>query len=66
MIAPNVTGQVIEMHKTSKLRFSRSRRPPVLQLPPIFRPLIEAGLPDMISQNFVALFAPAGTPKAHY
>jgi tripartite-type tricarboxylate transporter receptor subunit TctC len=63
MITPNVTGQVIELNKTGKLRILAVTTPTRVAAAPDIPTAIEAGLPNMISQNFVALFAPAGTPR---
>jgi tripartite-type tricarboxylate transporter receptor subunit TctC len=63
MITPNVTGQVIELNKTGKLRILAVTTATRVAAAPDIPTAIEAGLPNMISQNFVALFAPAGTPR---
>jgi tripartite-type tricarboxylate transporter receptor subunit TctC len=63
MITPNVTGQVIELNKTGKLRILAVTTPTRVAAAPEIPTAIEAGLPNMISQNFVALFAPAGTSR---
>jgi tripartite-type tricarboxylate transporter receptor subunit TctC len=63
MITPNVTGQVIELNKTGKLRILAVTTLTRVAAAPDIPTAIEAGLPNMISQNFVALFAPAGTPR---
>jgi len=63
MITPNVTGQVIELHKTGKLRILAVTTPTRVGAAPDIPTAVEAGLPSMVSQNFVALFAPAGTPR---
>jgi len=63
MITPNVTGQVLELNRTGKLRILAVTTPTRVAAAPEIPTAIEAGLPNMISQNFVALFAPAATPK---
>jgi tripartite-type tricarboxylate transporter receptor subunit TctC len=63
MITPNVTGQVIELNKTGKLRILAVTTATRVAAAPDIPTAIEAGLPNMISQNFVALFATAGMPK---
>ena len=64
LFLPNVTGQVVELHQTGKIRLlalnSATRHP---KLPDVAT-AAEAGLPGMITQNFFAIFAPAGTPQA--
>ena len=64
MITPNVTGQVIELNKTGKLRILAVTTSTRVAAAPEIPTAIEAGLPNMISQNFVALLAPAATPKS--
>jgi tripartite-type tricarboxylate transporter receptor subunit TctC len=63
MITPNVTGQVIELNKTGKLRILAVTTAARVAAAPAIPTAIEAGLANMISQNFVALLAPAATPK---
>ncbi len=63
MITPNVTGQVIELHKTGKLRILAVTTAARVVAAPEIPTAVEAGLPGMISQNFIGLFAPAGTPR---
>jgi tripartite-type tricarboxylate transporter receptor subunit TctC len=61
MITPNVTGQVIELHRTGKLRILAVTTARRVVAAPEIPTAVEAGLPGMISQNFIGLFAPAGT-----
>jgi tripartite-type tricarboxylate transporter receptor subunit TctC len=63
MITPNVTGQVIELHKAGKLRMLAVSSPTRLAAAPDIPTAIEAGLPDMVSINLIGLFAPARTPR---
>jgi tripartite-type tricarboxylate transporter receptor subunit TctC len=63
MIVPNITGQVIELHKAGKLRMLAVTTPTRVSAAPDILTAVEAGLPGMVSQNFIALFAPTGTPK---
>ncbi len=60
----NVTGQVLELHRTGKLRMLAMTSPARLAQLPEVPTAIEAGYPDMVSQIFGGLFAPKGTPKA--
>jgi len=64
MAVPNVTAQIIELHRSGKLRMlavtSPRRLAAVLEIPTA----VEQGLPGMVSQNFIGLFAPARTPPA--
>jgi tripartite-type tricarboxylate transporter receptor subunit TctC len=64
IVFANVTGQIIELHRTGKIRIVAVTTPKRLVGAPDIPTAVEQGLPDMISQNFIGLFAPAGTPKA--
>ena len=61
---PNVTAQIIELHRAGKLRILAVTAPERLAAAPDIPTAIEQGLPRMISQNFIGLFAPARTPSA--
>jgi tripartite-type tricarboxylate transporter receptor subunit TctC len=63
MIIANVTGQVLELHKSGKLRMIAVTGPERLVADPDIPTAVESGLPKMISVNFTGLFAPARTPK---
>jgi len=64
MIAQSVTGQVIELDRTGKLRMLAVTSPARLIAAPDIPTAVEAGLPGMVSQNFIGLFAPVRTPGA--
>jgi tripartite-type tricarboxylate transporter receptor subunit TctC len=64
LIAQSVTGQVIELNRTGKLRMLAVTSPARLIAAPDIPTAVEAGLPGMVSQNFIGLFAPARTPHA--
>jgi tripartite-type tricarboxylate transporter receptor subunit TctC len=63
MIVANVTGQVLELHKSGKLRMIAVTGPERLVADQEIPTAVESGLPGMISVNFTGLFAPARTPK---
>jgi len=63
MITANVTGQVIELHRSGKLRMLAVTSPKRLIGVPDIPTAVEAGLPGMISQNFIGLHAPVHTPR---
>jgi tripartite-type tricarboxylate transporter receptor subunit TctC len=63
MIIANVTGQVLELHKSGKLRLIAVTGPERLVADQDIPTAVESGLPKMISVNFTGLFAPARTPK---
>jgi tripartite-type tricarboxylate transporter receptor subunit TctC len=64
MIATNVTSQVLELHRSGKVRMLAVTSPARVTVAPDIPTAVEAGWPGMIAQNFIGLFAPAGTPKA--
>jgi tripartite-type tricarboxylate transporter receptor subunit TctC len=59
---PNLTGQVLKLHESGKLRLLAVTTPRRLAAAPDIPTAVEAGLPGMIAQNFTGLFAPAHTP----
>jgi tripartite-type tricarboxylate transporter receptor subunit TctC len=61
---PNVTAQIIELHRSGRLRILAVTAPRRLSAAPDIPTAVEQGLPGMISQNFIGLFAPARTPRA--
>jgi tripartite-type tricarboxylate transporter receptor subunit TctC len=63
MIVANVTGQVLELHRSGKLRMIAVTGPERLVADHDIPTAVESGLPKMISVNFTGLFAPAKTPK---
>jgi tripartite-type tricarboxylate transporter receptor subunit TctC len=63
MAIANVNGQVLELHRTGKLRMIAVTSPQRLTADPEFPTAAESGLPGLVAVNFAALFAPAKTPK---
>ena len=63
MIAQSVTAHMMELHETGKVRMLCVTSPKRLVAFPTLPTAIEAGLPNMVAQNFIGLFAPAKTPK---
>jgi tripartite-type tricarboxylate transporter receptor subunit TctC len=63
VIFPNITSQVVELHRTGRLRILAVNAPARLDAAPDIPTAAEAGLPDFVSQIFFGLFAAAGTPK---
>lgn len=64
IVFANVTGQIIDLHRTGKLRIVAVTAPKRLVGAPDIPTAVEQGLDGMISQNFIGLFAPKGTPRA--
>jgi tripartite-type tricarboxylate transporter receptor subunit TctC len=63
MIAQSVTGNMIELHEAGKVRMLVTTGPTRLGVLPDIPTALEAGLPGMIAQNFLGVFAPARTPR---
>jgi tripartite-type tricarboxylate transporter receptor subunit TctC len=63
MVTPAVTAQLLEFNRTGKLRILAVTSPTRLIAAPDIPTAVEAGLPGMISQQLIGLFAPSGTPK---
>src|SRR5215472_12468790 len=63
MVTPAVTGQLIEFHRSGKLRILAVTSPTRLVAAPDL-PAAAETLPGMISQQSIGVFAPAGTPTA--
>lgn len=64
MIVAAVTGQVLEFHRTGKLRVLAVTSPNRLIAAPDLPTVVEQGFPNLIAQGFIGLLAPAGTPKS--
>jgi tripartite-type tricarboxylate transporter receptor subunit TctC len=60
---PNITGQVLELHRAGKIRILAVAAPARLKGAPDIPTAIESGLPNMVAQLFTGVFAPAATPK---
>jgi tripartite-type tricarboxylate transporter receptor subunit TctC len=63
MIIANVTGQVLELNKSGKVRLIFVTGPERVAAEPDIPTAVESGLPGMVSVNFTGLFAPAKTPR---
>lgn len=64
MVVATVTGQVLDLHRTGKLRILAMTTPTRLAVAPEVPTAVESGVPKMIALQVIGLFAPAGTPKA--
>ncbi len=62
MVTPAMTGQMIEFHRTGRLRILAVTSPKRLVAASDL-PAAAETLPDMVSQQLIGLFAPAGTAK---
>jgi len=54
---------MMELHEAGKVRMLCVTSPKRLAAFPSLPTAVEAGLPNMVAQNFIGLFAPAKTPK---
>lgn len=63
MVTPAVTGQLIQLHRTGKLRILAVTSPARL-VAATDLPTAAETLPGMVSQQLIGLFAPAGTSSA--
>jgi tripartite-type tricarboxylate transporter receptor subunit TctC len=63
MATINVTGQLVELHRTGKIRILAVTSPERLAGVPDIPTAIEEGMPGMIAQLFTGLFLPSKTPQ---
>jgi len=63
MIVPAMTNIVLELHRAGKLRVLAVTHGTRLAAAPELPTAVEQGLTDLVSPNFVGVFAPAGTPR---
>jgi tripartite-type tricarboxylate transporter receptor subunit TctC len=63
MRSPNVTAQILELHRAGKIRILAVNATERLSAAPDIPTAIEEGVPGMIGLLFLGLFAPAATPK---
>jgi len=64
MMVTSVTGAMVDLHRSGKVRMLAVTTPVRTSMAPDIPTAMEAGLPGMRAQNFIVLFAPARTPKA--
>jgi tripartite-type tricarboxylate transporter receptor subunit TctC len=62
MMSPNVTGQLLEFHNTGQIRILAVNSQTRLKAAPDIPTAIEQGVPNMIGQLFLGIYAPAKTP----
>lgn len=63
IIVPAMTNQVLEFHRTGKLRLLAITNPTRIAIAPDISTAVEAGVPGLVSQQVLGLFAPAATPQ---
>jgi tripartite-type tricarboxylate transporter receptor subunit TctC len=59
----NITGQLLQLHDSGKVRILAVTSANRLKGAPSLPTAVEAGLPNMVATLFTGLLAPAGTPK---
>jgi tripartite-type tricarboxylate transporter receptor subunit TctC len=64
IIIPAMTSQVLQFHRAGKLRLLAITNPTRLPIAPEIPTAVEAGVPGLVTQQVLGLFAPAGTPPA--
>jgi tripartite-type tricarboxylate transporter receptor subunit TctC len=63
MIIPAMTNHVLELHRAGKLKVVAVTHGTRLAAAPEIPTAVEQGLTDLVTPNFIGIFAPAGTPK---
>jgi tripartite-type tricarboxylate transporter receptor subunit TctC len=63
VMTPNITGQVLELHRSGRIRILAVNAAQRLTAAPEIPTAIEQGLPSMVGQLFLGLFVPAATPQ---
>jgi tripartite-type tricarboxylate transporter receptor subunit TctC len=63
MIVPAMTNHVLELHRAGKVKVLAVTHGTRLAAAPELPTAVEQGLTDLVSPNFIGVFAPAGTPK---
>jgi tripartite-type tricarboxylate transporter receptor subunit TctC len=63
MIVPAMTNHVLDLHRTGKVRVVAVTHGTRLAAAPELPTAVEQGLPDLVTPNFIGLYAPPGTPK---
>jgi len=63
IIIPAMTGQVLEFHRTGKLRLLAITNPTRLPIAAEIPTAMESGIPGLVTQQVLGLFVPAGVPQ---
>ena len=64
IMSPNISGQVLQLHQAGKIRIVAINSKERLKAAPEIPTAIEQGVPNMVGQLFLGIYAPAATPKA--
>jgi tripartite-type tricarboxylate transporter receptor subunit TctC len=62
IMTPNVSNQILNLHTTGKIRVLSVNAPSRLKGTPDLPTAIEQGVPDMVGQLFLGVYARTGTP----
>jgi tripartite-type tricarboxylate transporter receptor subunit TctC len=62
MVILSMTGQILESHRSGKLRVLAVTSPGRFSAAPEIPTAVEAGFPDVVAQQAIGLFVPTGTP----
>ncbi len=63
MIVPAMTNHVLALHRSGRMRVVAVTHGKRLAAAPEIPTAAEQGLPDLVSPNFIGIYAPAGTPR---
>ena len=63
IVIPAMTSQVLEFHRTGKLRLLAITNPARLTIAPDIPTAAESGVPGLVVQQVLGIFAPARTPQ---
>jgi tripartite-type tricarboxylate transporter receptor subunit TctC len=63
VIISAMTSQVLEFHRTGKLRLIATTNPTRFPIAPEIPTAVESGVPGLVAQQALGPFAPGGTPK---
>lgn len=64
MMSPNISGQLLGFHNAGKIRIIAINSKERLKAAPDIPTAIEQGVPNMVGQLFLGIYAPAATPQA--
>src|SRR5271170_7454452 len=63
IVIPAMTSQVLEFHRTGKLRLLAITNPTRLPIAAEIPTAVESGIPGLVTQQVLGLFVPAGVPQ---
>ena len=63
IMSPNISGQILNFHQTGKIRVIAVNAKERMKAAPDIPTAIEQGVPDMVGQLFLGIYARSGTPS---